>query len=354
MAEGFLGRWSRRKQEARGGASRAGGAARRRPMPAPLPVTSRAATCSPRSRRRPSRATRRRAAAAHAGRHAALTLESDFRPLRRPRRRARGQERRLQEALRRSAFQRDGRAGHLHRRLLEARSPLPESVLRQMASAKFLKLFDEEPEPEDDARRMPMDRPTWHSRAIPGTFPASRLPMRNPPAKRPMTDHADLRLQPDDAARAEDARARHWLKRCPFIPRCAAARPARSSGPSSPATTWWSPAPRKSACSANWREQTPGARRRRSASSTSARPAAGAATRSSAMPKIAALLAAAAAARARAGRHRQLHEPGPAADHRPAGRGRAAPRRWSATRWTSPSSRKARARRRRAGAPLAR
>ena len=57
-----------------------------------------------------------------------------------------------------------------------------------MASAKFLNLFDEEPE-ETQADRPGDERNarTWHSPSIPRTFPASRLPMRNPPAKRPMT-----------------------------------------------------------------------------------------------------------------------------------------------------------------------
>jgi hypothetical protein len=53
--------------------------------------------------------------------------------------------------------------------------PLPAAMLRQMTSAKFLNLFDDEPEPADNPSLT--DSPTH--------------------------DHADLRLQPDAAPRPE-------------------------------------------------------------------------------------------------------------------------------------------------------
>ncbi|RZI77837.1 MAG: DUF3306 domain-containing protein [Variovorax sp.] len=74
-------------------------------------------------------------------------------------------------------------------------APLPDSTLRQMASAKFMKLFeDEEPEtpPEDNS---PLSPPVAAADAAP---PASQ--------ENDAHSNADLRLQPDDAARAEDAR----------------------------------------------------------------------------------------------------------------------------------------------------
>ena len=74
-------------------------------------------------------------------------------------------------------------------------APLPDSMLRQMASAKFMKLFeDEEPAapPEDNS---PLSPPVAAADAAP---PASQENDAHP--------NADLRLQPDDAARAEDAR----------------------------------------------------------------------------------------------------------------------------------------------------
>jgi hypothetical protein len=67
-------------------------------------------------------------------------------------------------------------------------SPLPAAMLRQMASAKFLKLFDDEEE------QAPKDR---------STAPAISEPTAPGPAPNqdPHHDHIDLRLQPDHAAR---------------------------------------------------------------------------------------------------------------------------------------------------------
>lgn len=71
--------------------------------------------------------------------------------------------------------------------------PIPESMLRQMASAKFLKLFDEEDKPEalrDDADTPAPQDVAQSNPAIPSEFSESS----------PAHDHTDLRLQPDDAA----------------------------------------------------------------------------------------------------------------------------------------------------------
>ncbi|MEP6721860.1 MAG: DUF3306 domain-containing protein [Variovorax sp.] len=80
-------------------------------------------------------------------------------------------------------------------------APLPESTLRQMASAKFLNLFQEE-EPETVptvAQSHPADSPPSPPVAVAdATQPASQ--------EHDAHQDADLRLQPDDAARAEDAR----------------------------------------------------------------------------------------------------------------------------------------------------
>jgi len=81
-------------------------------------------------------------------------------------------------------------------------SPLPDSVLRQMASAKFLNLFDEESEqtsPDEGSRDVAQS-------SDPGDL--SSQPVADAPSASQDTDdhHADLRLQQDDAARAEDAR----------------------------------------------------------------------------------------------------------------------------------------------------
>jgi Protein of unknown function (DUF3306) len=91
-------------------------------------------------------------------------------------------------------------------------SPLPLSVLRQMASAKFLNLFDEEPEkvPEKVPEKPP-GTDALPDVAQSGTptdrdIPSQPVADAQPASHTTDDDHADLRLQPDDAARAEDAR----------------------------------------------------------------------------------------------------------------------------------------------------
>jgi hypothetical protein len=67
--------------------------------------------------------------------------------------------------------------------------PLPTAMLRQMASAKFLNLFDEDP----DAEKSPLNPAPDLSGAV--------LPLTEPPAPTQAIDHdnTDLRLQQDDA-----------------------------------------------------------------------------------------------------------------------------------------------------------
>jgi hypothetical protein len=81
-------------------------------------------------------------------------------------------------------------------------TPIPESVLRQMASAKFLNLFEEEQDknPEDDAT------PDVAQSTIPEEVPSPPVADAQPASQETDDHHADLRLQQDDAPRAEDAR----------------------------------------------------------------------------------------------------------------------------------------------------
>lgn len=77
-------------------------------------------------------------------------------------------------------------------------SPLPESVLRQMASAKFLKLFDDEvtaAPPQDVAHSEPFGEP-----------PSPPVAALQPACQDTDDHHADLRLQPDHAPRPESDR----------------------------------------------------------------------------------------------------------------------------------------------------
>jgi hypothetical protein len=101
--------------------------------------------------------------------------------------------------------------------------PMPASMLRQLASAKFLNLFDEEDAAKAGASTTPLAPQTFvhpatvasdpvgepvpvlsdtPAAAIPNTLP-NTLPAPSAaglPAQEPHHDHTDLRLQPNDAA----------------------------------------------------------------------------------------------------------------------------------------------------------
>lgn len=92
-------------------------------------------------------------------------------------------------------------------------SPLPESVLRTMASAKFLKLFDD----EEDQEKTPDEglKESPHESTASGmaqSEPAANLPsppvaaLPQPASQETDDHHADLRLQPDHAPRSESDR----------------------------------------------------------------------------------------------------------------------------------------------------
>ena len=201
MSEGFFDRWSRRKQQVRAGelpeepalkpkdAQEAGPAtvaeaAGPHPglppegegdMPAPAPLTLEDAQ--------------------------ALGIDSDFKPFV-----AEGVAPEVKNAAFRKLFadphfnEMDGLDTYVDD--YSKPSPLPDSVLRQMASAKFLKLFDEEPEetPRDDGL------PDVAQSNDPGDLPSPPVADVQPASQETDDHHADLRLQPDDAPRAEDAR----------------------------------------------------------------------------------------------------------------------------------------------------
>lgn len=82
--------------------------------------------------------------------------------------------------------------------------PLPASMLRQMASAKFLKLFEEEAQNEtEDLVRDDANTPIVHSVAQSTQLPPTgtdHLTDNTPQARGIEHDHTDLRLQPNHAA----------------------------------------------------------------------------------------------------------------------------------------------------------
>ena len=208
MSEGFFDRWSRRKQQARAEEAPAVVPTEVQPAStdAPLVVAPPAQADEPGAPPLPTLADT-----------TALTIDSDFKPFM-----AKGVAPEVKNAAFKKLFA-DPHFNVMDRMDIyiddySIPSPLPESVLRQMASAKFLKLFDEEPEaPEardEAASPMPgetpqVDAPPVVAQSEPsGTLP-SPLVADAQPASQPTDDpNADLRLQPDDAARAEDARHR--------------------------------------------------------------------------------------------------------------------------------------------------
>ncbi len=83
--------------------------------------------------------------------------------------------------------------------------PLPASMLRQMASAKFLKLFEEDPEvaPTEVTLRDDANTPAADSvaQSSPRSASVAETHLEKPPTEADLDhDHTDLRLQPNDAA----------------------------------------------------------------------------------------------------------------------------------------------------------
>ena len=80
--------------------------------------------------------------------------------------------------------------------------PIPQAMLRQMVSAKFLNLFEDEDDEKKDAHANLNDIPSANDpQVVAQSVPAATI--SNP---EPLThDHPDLRLQPDPAPRPEGA-----------------------------------------------------------------------------------------------------------------------------------------------------
>ncbi|KQX19920.1 DUF3306 domain-containing protein [Variovorax sp. Root434] len=195
MSEGFLGRWSRRKQEVRAAET---AVEEKAPPAAPTPVAEAAAALPPEGEQEaPPPLTLADVDA--------LGIESDYKPFL-----AREVAPEVKNAALRKLFSdphfnvMDGLDTYVDD--YSRSTPVPESVLRQMASAKFLKLFDEAPEdtpPEtpdaDEAAKVAQSRECE-------TLPSPPVAQMQPASQETDDHHADLRLQPDDAAGAEDPR----------------------------------------------------------------------------------------------------------------------------------------------------
>lgn len=85
--------------------------------------------------------------------------------------------------------------------------PMPESMLKQLAAAQFLKLFDEAPKEGDGAeiRELEIERPTGEvaNDFTPESVAQSTVE-RTAASAPPLHDDPDLRLQQDDAPPGED------------------------------------------------------------------------------------------------------------------------------------------------------
>jgi hypothetical protein len=217
MSEGFLGRWSKRKQEAREAAPERQAAP---PVTPPIPLPDDGAVALAPADRVPAAGAADDADAPPALTLAdteSLTLASDFKPF---------LAQNVAPEVKNAAFKKLFADPHFNvmDRLdiyiddYSIPSPLPESVLRQMASAKFLNLFAEEEAPahgsgadvalrEETPRSEVLASDVAQSEAS-GDPPSPLVADAQPASQKTDDPNADLRLQPDDAARAEDARHR--------------------------------------------------------------------------------------------------------------------------------------------------
>ena len=210
MPEGFLGRWSRRKQEVRA----AEATVEAKAAPEPVPVPAQAAEPAPVPQALPPHAAldaqdaqndQESAPPLTLADVAELGIESDYKPF---------LAREVAPEVKNAAFRKlfsdphfnvmDGLDTYVDD--YSRSTPLPDSVLRQMASAKFLKLFDEEPEDIPPETPKAVGAEDMAQSMDSGKLPSTPVADAQPASHETDDHHADLRLQPDDAARAEDAR----------------------------------------------------------------------------------------------------------------------------------------------------
>jgi hypothetical protein len=180
MTDGFLGRWSLRKQAQRAG------------KPLVEPVTERVepqAICPlPEAAAEPGLPSREHAPPLTLDDVQGLTAQSDFTPFV-----ARGVAPEVRNAAMKKLFAdphynvMDGMDTYIDDYSLA--DPLPEAMLRQMASASFLKLFEVQ------------ESMAQSTQTPPGGHPP--ISANTPVLTRPDHDHTDLRLQPNDAAGRE-------------------------------------------------------------------------------------------------------------------------------------------------------
>jgi len=234
-ADGFLGRWARRKNDALQGKplSEPAPTSKVASMPPPVPVPSPEGVDAPLAEETtiqpsPDAETAEPIKQLSLDDVKDLTKDSDFKPFMN-----RGVEPGVRNAAMKKLFA-DPHFNVMDRLDIyiddySQPDPLPLSMLRQMASAKFLNLFDDEEEeaqkakdavdaaagvahdaePARETEQMPPDDSVAHSEPAPEESAVTVLPSpHNDPQPEALTpsgirqedyDHIDLRLQPDHA-----------------------------------------------------------------------------------------------------------------------------------------------------------
>lgn len=220
MAEGFLGRWSRRKMEVKEGQvpaepsvplappSRPGGSETGRdPAGAAGTMASRPDEVGPAARTAESDPAAAQAPPTLEDTHA-LTPQSDFTRF------VRGD---VPADVKNAAMKKLFADPHFN--VMDGLDvyiddygkpdPLPESAVRQLATARFLGLFREDEQRKDDPGDGPRDDaedPAAASVAQSADGEAAEESREPPPPAGPDHGHADLQLQPDDAPGSPGAR----------------------------------------------------------------------------------------------------------------------------------------------------
>lgn len=208
MADGFLGRWSQRKQAVREGKPLEEPAP---PVPAASTVPATSTVLAPEAAvgaAEPSGSPAEQPPALSLQDAAALGAESDYAPF---------VARSVSPEVRNAAMKKLFTDPHynLMDRLdiyiddYSLPDPLPESMLRQMASAKFLKLFDDEAKDPaqvtGDSANTPAQQTVAqspHTEIEPDAAPDAAPATAGLPPE-PEDDHTDMRLQPNHAAGRE-------------------------------------------------------------------------------------------------------------------------------------------------------
>lgn len=203
MAEGFLGRWSQRKQDIRAGKPLAE-PKEAPPIPAsPLATGGKELVGQSPEAVTPAEQTQAEVPLPTMEDANNLTTQSDFAPF---------VARNVSPEVRNTAMKKlftdphynvmDGLDIYIDD--YSKPDPLPESMLRQMVSAKFLKLFeDEEKDPPESKVRDDANTPGVHSVAQSEQSPltgADSLTENKPQEPGTKDDNTDLRLQPNHAA----------------------------------------------------------------------------------------------------------------------------------------------------------